>query len=72
MKSLSHNALVKWPHALDYIRALRTRRAYILTKPEKGILIYTDAAQHENAKRVNEVYARAGLDWQVSAEECPD
>ena len=41
-------------------------------KVEKGILhIYTDAAEYENAKRVNEVYARAGLDrWQVSAEEC--
>ena len=63
---------MKWLHALDYIRALRTRRAYNPTKLKKGIPIYTDAAQYENAKRVNEVYARAGLDWQVSAEECPD
>ena len=41
-------------------------------KVEKGILhIYTDEAEYENAKRVNEVYARAGLKrWEVSAEEC--
>ena len=41
-------------------------------KVEKGILhIYTDQAEYENAKRVNEVYARAGLKrWPVSAEEC--
>ena len=41
-------------------------------KVEKGILhIYTDEAEYENAKRVNEVYAKAGLKrWEVSADEC--
>ena len=41
-------------------------------KVEKGILhIYTDETEYENAKRVNEVYAKAGLKrWPVSAEEC--
>ena len=41
-------------------------------KVEKGILhIYTNEAEYENAKRVNEVYAKAGLNrWEVSADEC--
>ena len=33
--------------------------------------IYTDQTEYENAKRVNKVYARAGLKrWEVSADEC--
>jgi len=41
-------------------------------KVEKGILhIYTNEREFENARRVNAVYARAGLKrWEVSAEEC--
>ena len=41
-------------------------------KVEKGILhIYTNAKEFENAKRVNEIYKKAGLDrWTVTAEEC--
>jgi len=41
-------------------------------KVEKGILhIYTDQKEFDNARRVNQVYARAGLDrWEVSPDEC--
>jgi len=41
-------------------------------KVEKGILhIYTNPKEFENAKRVNEIYKKAGLNrWAVSAEEC--
>ena len=39
---------------------------------EKGILhIYTDKNEFENARKVNKVYNKAGLErWEVSAEEC--
>ena len=39
---------------------------------EKGILhIYTDQAEFDNAKKVNKIYRKAGLDrWEVSAKEC--
>ena len=41
-------------------------------KVERGILhIYTDETEYENAKRVNEVYAKAGLKrWPVTPDEC--
>ena len=41
-------------------------------KVEKGILhIYTNKQEFDNARRVNEIYARAGLKrWEVSADEC--
>lgn len=41
-------------------------------KVEKGILhIYTNKKEFDNARRVNEIYARAGLKrWEVSADEC--
>lgn len=41
-------------------------------KVERGILhIYTNEQEFENARRVNKIYARAGLKrWEVSAEEC--
>ena len=39
---------------------------------EKGILhIYTDKNEFENARKVNKIYNKAGLErWEVSAEEC--
>ena len=39
---------------------------------EKGILhIYTDKNEFENAKKVNKIYNKAGLErWEVSAKEC--
>ena len=39
---------------------------------EKGILhIYTDKNEFENARKVNEIYNKAGLKrWEVSAKEC--
>jgi D-amino-acid dehydrogenase len=41
---------------------------------EKGILhIYTNQKEFDNAKEVNKLYKKAGLDrWQVSAKECLD
>ena len=41
-------------------------------KVEKGILhIYTDTKEFNNARRVNEIYAKAGLKrWEVTADEC--
>ena len=41
---------------------------------EKGILhIYTDQAEFNNARKVNKIYRKAGLDrWEVSAKECLD
>lgn len=41
-------------------------------KVERGILhIYTNETEYENAKRVNEVYAKAGLKrWPVTPDEC--
>tara|TARA_Y200000002_G_scaffold381198_1_gene394560 strand:+ start:308 stop:1468 length:1161 start_codon:yes stop_codon:yes gene_type:complete len=41
-------------------------------KVEKGILhIYTNQQEFDNARRVNEIYAKAGLKrWEVSPEEC--
>ena len=39
---------------------------------EKGILhIYTDQAEFENARKINKIYNKAGLErWEVSAKEC--
>ncbi len=41
-------------------------------KVEKGILhIYTNEKEFENARRVNDIYAKAGLRrWEVTPEEC--
>jgi len=53
-------------------RAIANEEGIEFDKVEKGILhIYTDAKEYENAKRVNEIYTKAGLKrWQVSPDEC--
>ena len=41
---------------------------------EKGILhIYTDQSELDNARKVNKIYNKAGLErWEVSPKECLD
>ena len=70
--SCTHDTCVMALQAHKLYKEIAFEEDIRFDKVEKGILhIYTDEKEFENARRVNEIYLRAGLErWEVSAEEC--